>query len=75
MNNKTGFGLSKPLKINSYLEMFIHVKMPFSAQRYEQVTVYAVIYNFFAAETFVSCLLFSACKAYIIESLDFLFLT
>ena len=54
MNNRTGFALSKTLKINSDLELFTHIKMPYSAQRYEQITVYAVIYNYYRASTWVS---------------------
>lgn len=54
MNNKTGFGLSNTLKIKSHLNVFAYIKMPYSAQRYEQVTVYAVIYNYYAAKTWVS---------------------
>jgi len=46
INNKTGLGLSEPLKIKSDLDIFAHIKMPYSAQRYEQITVYAVIYNY-----------------------------
>ena len=51
INNKTGLGLSEPLRVKSVLDIFAHIKIPYSARRYEQVTVYAVIYNYYRGRT------------------------
>eukprot|EP00794_Sanderia_malayensis_P016290 gene16290-17928_t len=47
INNDNGFGLSNVLHLQSTRNVFIHVKMPYSAQRREQITVYAVVYNYY----------------------------
>eukprot|EP00795_Rhopilema_esculentum_P010956 gene10956-19791_t len=54
MNSQTGFGLSNTVNIQSRMNLFIHLKMPPSVQRHEQITVYAVLYNFNARNTRVN---------------------
>eukprot|EP00794_Sanderia_malayensis_P016274 gene16274-17915_t len=51
INNDNGFGLSNVLHLQSTRNVFIHVKMPYSAQRREQITVYAVVYNYYEVKT------------------------
>ena len=62
MNSQTGFGLSNTVNIESRMNLFVHLKIPASVQRREQITVYAVVYNFNARETrvrhFISLIIF-----------------
>ncbi len=46
INDKDGLGLSNTLVLESSKNVFIHIKMPYSVQRMEQITVYAVVYSY-----------------------------
>ena len=46
VSNTTGFGLTPPFTLKSFKSLFVSIKLPYSAQRGEQVSVIATVYNY-----------------------------
>ena len=46
VSNTTGFGLTPPFNLKSFKNFFVSLKLPYSAQRGEQVSVIATVYNY-----------------------------
>ena len=45
INNKTGLGLATPLRIVSFRDYFLSLKLPYSVKRGEQVSLLATVFN------------------------------
>ena len=46
VSNTTGFGLTPPFNLQSFKGFFVSVKLPYSAQLGEQVSVVATVFNY-----------------------------
>ena len=46
VNSVTGFGMAKPLNLLASQEFFVSLKLPYSAQRGEQVSIMATVFNY-----------------------------
>nr|BAJ05269.1 complement component C3 precursor [Diadumene lineata] len=46
VSNQSGFGIAKPLNLRIYKDVFMTLKMPYSAQRGEQISILATVYNY-----------------------------
>lgn len=46
VSSTAGFGIAKPLHITTFQPFFIHLSMPYSVQRGEEISILATIFNF-----------------------------
>ena len=46
VSNTTGFGLTPSFNLRAFKPFFISIKLPYSAQRFEQVSVIATVFNY-----------------------------
>ena len=46
VSNTTGFGLTPPFNLKAFKSFFVSLKLPYSAQRGEQVSVIATVFNY-----------------------------
>ena len=46
VSNTTGFGLTPPFNLKAFKTFFVSLKLPYSAQRGEQVSVIATVFNY-----------------------------
>jgi len=46
VSRKSGFGIAKPLNLKIFKEVFLTLKMPYSVQRGEQISILATVYNY-----------------------------
>ena len=46
VSNITGFGLTPPRSLTAFKQFFVSLSLPYSAQRGEQVSVVATIFNY-----------------------------
>lgn len=46
VSNSTGFGLTPPFNLKAFKSFFVSMKLPYSAQRGEQVSVIATVFNY-----------------------------
>jgi hypothetical protein len=46
VSNTTGFGLTPPFNLRAFKPFFVSIKLPYSAQRGEQVSVIATVFNY-----------------------------
>ncbi|CAB4009200.1 complement C3-like, partial [Paramuricea clavata] len=58
VSNTTGFGLTPPFNLRAFKPFFVSIKLPYSAQRGEQVSVIATVFNYKNTAEMVSVYLF-----------------
>ena len=46
VSNTTGFGVTPPFSLKVFKPFFVSIKLPYSAQRGEQVSVIATVFNY-----------------------------
>nr|BAH22724.1 complement component C3 precursor [Nematostella vectensis] len=50
VSNSTGLGIAKPLHLKAFKSLFVHLTLPYSVQRGEQIQVLATVYNYHAKQ-------------------------
>ena len=58
VNNVTGFGMAKPLNLLASSDFFVSLKLPYSAQRGEQVSIMVTVFNYVDVDITVCSLVF-----------------
>lgn len=46
VSNHTGLGLARPLYIRAFQQFFVSLRVPYSVQRGEQISVIATVFNY-----------------------------
>ena len=55
VDRNTGFGMAKPLNLVAFQSFFVSLKLPYSAQRGEQVAITATVFNYGEISLKVRC--------------------
>ena len=62
ISNVTGLGVARPLHIQTFKEFFVSLRVPYSVQRGEQISVIATVFNYGELDLKVGITIFTVSK-------------